>query len=97
MQIDQDDVTITLSRAEAVVLFDMLGREIEDRNAAALRAASGHDAEIWALNNLFCVLQATLWEPYSGKFAAIADAARDTLSQRCGGAWPWPSAQEGQE
>lgn len=59
------EVSLSLSVDEALVLFDWLGRHIEDDNGANLQAAGARDSELWALNSLFCQLESQLGVPFA--------------------------------
>lgn len=81
-------VDITLNDAEALVLFDLLARLVEEQHARQLRALTEHDAEIWALNSVYLSLQRILSQPFSGDYRQAVDLARFEVSTACGGAWP---------
>ena len=43
-------VSIALSADEAIVLFEILAREIDGNNGSRLRPFTSHEGELWALN-----------------------------------------------
>jgi hypothetical protein len=52
--------TVTLDRDTIGVLFELLGRWVEDGQMSALQSNFEHDAEAWALNDLYCMLEAVV-------------------------------------
>ena len=74
-----DSVNVTLSRDEALVLFDWLAR---------FNAEEGHpfadQAEQRALWNLAAVLESTLVEPLKPDYDALLSAARARLRDKPG-------------
>ena len=62
---DEPDVSITLTKDEALVLFGWLGRQIEDDDGRQLLAADTRESELWALNGLYCGLEKILAEPFA--------------------------------
>jgi hypothetical protein len=75
--------TITLSADDALVLFDFLAREIDDRKGSRLPGVIEHPAEFWALNRLLCDLQSDLAEPFRADYGARVEAARERLLYTC--------------
>ena len=69
-----DDVKLTLTRDEALGLFDWLGR-IHEHGGVAFE----DQAEQRALWNLEASLEAILAEPFAADYEAIVKAARDRL------------------
>ena len=76
-------VGIELSEQEALVLFEFLAREIDDRRGRRLAAALEHPAEYWALNGVHCVLESKLAEPFANNYHQLLAAARDKLLDQC--------------
>lgn len=82
-----NDVTITLSQDEALVLFDFLQREIDAVNGSRLVPATEHEGELWALNGLNCLLERELAAPFKHDYDQILQQSRASLIQR-NGSWP---------
>ena len=79
---DRDPVILDLDKEEALVLFDFLSRELEERKAERLGAVFEHPAEFWAFNAMLCYLEAKLAEPFRADYAALVDDARRNLIQQ---------------
>jgi hypothetical protein len=71
--------TITLEDDEALVLFEWLSREIEERKGAGLGPAFVSPAEFWALNALHCLLERADVAPVRLDYAEAVAAARARL------------------
>ena len=69
-------VTIEISRAEALVLFDALAR-YADRGGDSLLIE--HEAEKRVLAGLLCVLEKQLAEPFSADYQTLLSQARAEL------------------
>lgn len=69
-----EPVTLTLGRADALVLFDLLGNFYEGTNLPVR-----DEAERLALVRLFGSLQKTLVEPFSPDYESILEKARARL------------------
>lgn len=82
-----ESMSLTLDKIEALVLFDMLSREIDDRKGKQLRAAIRRDGELWALNGLLCVLEKELIAPFQGDYKQQVERANTTLERLNGGPW----------
>jgi hypothetical protein len=82
-----------LSEDERLVLFDLLARLIEDEKGARLLGLAQHDAEIWALNSLYCALERIGATPFSSDYRSAVAAARSRLLEIHGGRWPWRKAE----
>jgi hypothetical protein len=80
--------SLDLSDDERLVLFDLLSRLIEDEKAARLINLVQHDAEIWALNSLYCELERTETASFTPEYQSAVDAARSKLLVTYGGQWP---------
>ncbi|KAB2912762.1 MAG: hypothetical protein F9K29_17970 [Hyphomicrobiaceae bacterium] len=91
-----DAIDIKLTHDEALVLFDFLQREIDLANGARLAAATEHQAELWALNGLNCLLEKVIAEAFRPDYPVLIAAARDALVEKSG-TWPWrtSTASEG--
>jgi hypothetical protein len=82
---DPTEHTLTLTRDEANVLFELLGRWAEEGGLAKVRALTEHEAEVWALNDLYCILETVITPGVEGGLAG----ARARLMERHGGE-PFP-------
>ena len=71
-------VTIEIDDDEALVLFEFLQREIDDRKVQ-FAAAIEHPAELWALNGMHCALETKLAGPFDARYGELLAAARDRL------------------
>jgi hypothetical protein len=69
-------VTISLSRDEALVLFEFLARFDQD-NDFTLR----HTAEYLAFQRVAAQLEKTLVEPFSPDYDALLEAARNRVAE----------------
>lgn len=72
--------TITLSKDEALVLFEWLSREVDDRHGASLAGVLAHPGEYWALNALHCLLERACVAPADLAYAPAVQRARDRLA-----------------
>ncbi len=79
-------VTINIDHAEALVLFDLLSRELESRSGERLRQLVQRDGELWALNSLQCVLERELADAFHPEYAQHVERANATVEQEHG-AW----------
>ncbi|WP_439499037.1 hypothetical protein [Bosea sp. (in: a-proteobacteria)] len=77
-----------LGQDEALVLFEMLHRWLDDDRGRTIRSAVVDDAEIWALNALSNTLERGLPQPFVAEYGALLDAARVRLRDKNGGDWP---------
>jgi hypothetical protein len=79
-----ESVDISLSKAEALVLFEFLGRSSESNrnrpNETEPALHSPDSAEWRALWNLECLLEKTLTEIFSPDYARIIEDARRRLT-----------------
>ncbi len=71
-----DDVSISLTGDEALVLFDLLHRWEDDGQVSAPE----HQAEEVALWNLSAVLERSLSEPFDSRYVDLVAAARGRLT-----------------
>lgn len=78
------NVSLELTQDEALVLFSYLQREIDDNDGNTLRASINHEAEIWALNNLNCVLEKVVSEAFDPNYSARLSAAQGAIIEQCG-------------
>jgi hypothetical protein len=72
------ELLISLTRDEALVLFELLHRLEDAGDLPALLLE--HQAEQIALSNLSCVLERLLVEPFQRDYKALLEAARARLS-----------------
>lgn len=70
-----DDVTVTLTRDEALVLFELLHRWEDDDTVDGL-IEPGEDVALWALS---CTLETLLIEPFRPDYLELVAAARTRL------------------
>jgi hypothetical protein len=69
-------MTIELSRAEALVLFELLARYGERGGDSLLLE---HPAERWVLAGVLCLLEKQLVEPFSADYKKLLSDARAEL------------------
>jgi hypothetical protein len=80
-------VLLSLSHDEALVLHEWLARVVDDENADGIAETLEDDAEVWALNAVYVLLEAALTEPFEPGFDKRLKAARKRLKDKAG---PWP-------
>ena len=96
MSSEKSDLAIHVTPDEALILFDLLGRWVEDGDSTSILAATRtkdgyreldlhHPGEFWALNNLYCVLETMLVEPFQANYLDLVKQARRSLVGRHGG------------
>ncbi len=90
---ESSNVNLQLSRDEALVLFEFLQREIDENDANTLKSSIDHEAELWALNGLNCLLERALPEPFASDYLKDLSAARHALVKRYGN-WSFVSSTE---
>ena len=71
-------VTIEIDDDEALVLFEFLQREINDRRVQ-VTVTIEHPAEFWALNGMHGALETKLATPFDARYRELLAAARDRL------------------
>ena len=81
-----EDVVLTLRRDDALVLFDLLQRWIDDEGGENIRAHVQHEAELWALNTVNCALE-PIMAPLDQNYPNALQEARRRISNRAG-RWP---------
>lgn len=81
-----EDVVLTLAHDDALVLFELLQRWIEDEGGENIRAQVRHDAELWALNTVNCALE-PIMAPLDHNYPKAVQEARRRISERAG-RWP---------
>ncbi|HEU0240543.1 MAG TPA: hypothetical protein VFR11_14880 [Micromonosporaceae bacterium] len=75
------EVTVTLSKDEALVLFELLHRW-EDANTIDPVLLPGEQTALW---NLSCALERVLSEPFAHNYNTLIAGARDRLHEQGGG------------
>jgi hypothetical protein len=75
--------TIELGDHEALVLFDLLHREIDANKERRLAPLFAHPAEFWSLNMVLLRLESLLAEPFGRDYAAHVDAVRAKIMDEC--------------
>jgi hypothetical protein len=81
-----EDVVLTLAHDDALVLFDLLQRWIDDEGGENLRTHVRHDAELWALNTVSCARE-PIMAPLDQNYPNDVPEARSRISERAG-QWP---------
>lgn len=71
-----DDVVLSLTSDEALVLFDWLHRGEDNDTVAAVE----HHGEQVALWHLSCLLERILVEPFASDYKDLVSAARERLA-----------------
>jgi hypothetical protein len=83
-----DDITVTLDRSVALVLFDFLSRTADEEEGAPLNEALQHKAELPALWATLAALEDVLTEPMAADYGKRIKAARTDVIAKFGGAFP---------
>jgi hypothetical protein len=73
-------IDISLPDDVALVLFEMLSREVDDRQGRELAPALVEEAEYWALNWLLGALERTVPNIFAADYPAQVRAARAQLT-----------------
>ena len=73
--IEESEVAITLTKTEALVLFELLLRFSETD-----KLTIEHEAEKQVLWNVSCLLELSLVEPFSENYEELLQTARASLS-----------------
>jgi hypothetical protein len=79
MAISQEGTNITIGRAEALVLFEMLADFYSQPSLAI-----GSSAERLALVRLHGALEKVLVEPFTPEYRALIEEARSSLTEQFG-------------
>jgi hypothetical protein len=85
---DSDEISVTLDRSVALVLFDFLARATDEEEGEFLADALLHTAELPALWATLAALEEVLTEPFAADYSAQVKAARAKVITRLGGAAP---------
>ncbi|MGY6770376.1 hypothetical protein [Komagataeibacter sp. NFXK3] len=80
----EEGVCITLDRAEALILFEILSREMNRPQYGKFQAFAGSDAQIWAFDGLLAALERVLPEPFSHDYDRLLPEAARALIRRRG-------------
>jgi hypothetical protein len=83
-----DQISVTLDRSVALVLFDFLSRTADEEEGEPLTEALQRKAELPALWALLSALEDVLPEPMTTDYSARVKAARADVIARLGGAFP---------
>jgi len=83
-----NDITVSLDRAVALVLFDFLSRTEDEEGGEPLNDALQHKAELPALWATLSALEEVLTEPMAADYGARVKAARADVIAKLGGAFP---------
>jgi hypothetical protein len=83
-----DDITVTLDRSVALVLFDFLSRTTDEEDGEPLNEALQHKAELPALWAMLAALESVLTEPFATDYGMIVKSARKDVVTKLGGAFP---------
>jgi hypothetical protein len=83
-----DQLSVTLDRSVALVLFDFLSRTADEEGGAPLNDALQHKAELPALWSTLSALEEVLTEPMAVDYGARVKAARADVIAKLGGAFP---------
>lgn len=75
--------TLNLEDHEALVLFELLQREITDRKEKRLTGVIDHPAEFWVLNSISCMMEPMMAEPFLGEYPDLVDKARKQVMFEC--------------
>ncbi|MCK0196795.1 hypothetical protein MWN34_07690 [Ancylobacter sp. 6x-1] len=90
-----DEITLTLDRSVALVLFEFLSRTVDDDDGEAVLEFIEDEAEIPALWVLMAALESVLSEPLAPDYERKVIAARQAVSKRFGGAFSGDGEDEG--
>ncbi|WAC25817.1 hypothetical protein [Ancylobacter sp. SL191] len=82
-----DEITLVVDRAVAVVLFEFLSRTVDDADGEALADFIEDEAEVPALWALLAGLESVLTEPMAEDYERKVLAAREAVMKRFGGAF----------
>ena len=84
-----EDVTLKLTRAEALVLFEFLAREsIRTKSDGHRRYEIEYPVELRVLWIIEGRLEATLVEPFQPDYRSLVEKARDEVIERAGEPFP---------
>ena len=82
-------VALPLTGDEALVIFELLSRLVDERQGQDLVPLIKHDAELWALNSALLRLERELEQPLLQDYLMLLESARTRLAEANGGRWPW--------
>ncbi|MCZ4088868.1 hypothetical protein [Sinorhizobium psoraleae] len=75
----EETVNLKRGKAEALVLFELLSRELGRPKYGQLAEVSTSDAELWALDGLLGALESTLPEPFAANYLELVAEAASCL------------------
>ena len=81
-----DDITVTLDRSVALVLFEFLSRTTDEEDGEPLAEALQFKAELPALWATLAALEEVLTEPFAADYGALLKAARAEVVKTFGAA-----------
>ncbi|MBS7539793.1 hypothetical protein [Ancylobacter lacus] len=90
-----EEITLTLDRSVALVLFEFLSRTVDDEDGDALLDFIEDEAEIPALWVMMAALESVLTEPLAPDYERKVLAARQAVTQRFGSAFSEGEDDEG--
>jgi hypothetical protein len=80
------DITVTLDRSVALVLFEFLSRTTDEEDGEPLAEALQFKAELPALWATLAALEEVLTEPFAADYSARVKAARTEVVKKFGAA-----------
>ena len=81
-----DDITVTLDRSVALVLFEFLSRTTDEEDGEPLAEALQFKAELPTLWATLAALEEVLTEPFAADYGARVKAARAEVFRKFGSA-----------
>ena len=81
-----DDITVTLDRSVALVLFEFLSRTADEEDGEPLVEALQFKAELPALWATLAALEDVLTEPFAADYSTRVKAARADVVKKFGAA-----------
>ena len=81
-----DDITVTLDRSVALVLFEFLSRTTDEEDGEPLAEALQFKSELPALWATLAALEDVLTEPFAADYGARVKAARADVFRKFGAA-----------
>ncbi len=81
---DSDEISVTLDRAVALVLFDFLARATDEEEGEFLADALLHKAELPALWATLAALESVLPEPFAPDYARVGQGGPGRRREEAG-------------
>jgi hypothetical protein len=75
----ENKISIKMKKSEAIVLFDLLSRNLDDKNSLTIELS--HDSEDVVLNNILCILETELSSQFNKDYDDIVSGARLALKR----------------